>query len=212
MFTRYAFLWIASVFFFAPPCHAGRVYQLIDYPANQNGHILKGTITTTDDASADSLLNVAEILSWQWSISGANTFAASSTEFLNETSVATGVQITTEAIALPIANFSAPGPFTLALARQSPGGRGGAYGHSLSWTSVNTPAAGTRNISSAARQRDDAFLSFWFGPATFASSSARVIAVAVPEPATGLLLTACTLMWTMRRHRHRLRIPTSKRP
>jgi hypothetical protein len=169
------------------PCHADRVYQLVDYPANQNGHTLSGTITTTDDAPNDSLLDLSEILSWQWSITGPNTFAANSTEFLDNTSLALGVQITTQAISLPVANFGDPGPFRLELSRRTSLGSRGQLSHSLAWQSVNTPSAGTTNFSSANRQSGDAVQSFWFGSATFPSSSSWVVAVAIPEPMTILL-------------------------
>jgi hypothetical protein len=182
------------------PCRADRVYQLVDYPANQNGHTLNGTITTTDNAPTDSVLDLSEILSWQWSITGPNTFAANSTEFLDNTSLALGVQITTQAISLPVADFGDPGPFRLELSRRTSLGGRGQLSHSLAWQSVNTPSAGTTNFSSANRQDGDAVQSFWFGTATFPSSSSWVVAVAIPEPTT-MLLTVCamaTIFW--RRH------------
>ena len=47
---------------------AARIYSLVNYPDLQNGHTLKGTITTTDDAPEDGLLDVAEILDWEWEV------------------------------------------------------------------------------------------------------------------------------------------------
>jgi hypothetical protein len=166
---------------------ADRVYKLVDYPANQMGHTLNGTITTTDDAPNDSLLDMAEILSWQWNISGPNSFAANSTQFLNNSSQAFGVRITPSSIALPVANLSNPGPFRLSLARSTPISRGD-FGHSLSWHSVNTPSAGTMNHSYSGRMDGDALQSYWHGPATFPSSSGWIVAIAIPEPTTSLLI------------------------
>ena len=48
---------------------AARIYRLVDYPDLQNGHTLSGTITTTDDAPDDGLLDLAEILDWEWEVS-----------------------------------------------------------------------------------------------------------------------------------------------
>jgi hypothetical protein len=183
------------------PSRADRVYQLVDYPANQNGHTLNGTITTTDDAPNDSLLDVAEILSWQWGISGPNSFAANSTEFLTNSSVALGVQITTEAISLPAPTLSDPGPFRLVLSRRTSLGGRGELSHGLMWQSVNTPSAGTTNISSAGRMQGDAIQSFWSGSATFPGRSGWVAAVAIPEPTTLLLLTACAIPGALWRRR-----------
>jgi hypothetical protein len=180
---------------------ADHVYKLIDYPANQNGHTLNGTITTTDDAPNDSLLNVAEILSWQWSISGPNSFAANSTEFLDNASVALGVQITTEAISLPAPTLSDPGPFRLVLSRRTSLGGRGELSHGLMWHSVNTPSTGTTNISSAGRMQGDAIQSYWSGSATFPGRLGWVVAVAVPEPTTGVLFTACAIMGALWRRR-----------
>jgi hypothetical protein len=183
------------------PSRADRVYQLVDYPANQEGHTLNGTITTTNDAPNDSVLDLAEILNWQWSVSGANSFAANSTEFLDNTSIALGVQITTEAISLPVADFGNPGPFRLELSRRTSLGGRGQLSHSLAWQSVNTPSAGTTNFSSANRQNGDAIQNFWFGTARFPGRLGWVVAVAIPEPTTLLLLTVCAMPAALWRRR-----------
>jgi hypothetical protein len=182
------------------PCHADHVYQLVDYPANQEGHTLNGTITTTNDAPNDSILDVAEILSWQWSISGPNSFAANSTEFLDNASIALGVQITTEAISLPAPTLSDPGPFRLVLSRRTSLGGRGELSHGLTWQSVNTPSAGTTNISSAGRMQGDAVQGFWSGSATFPGRLGWIVAVAVPEPTT-MLLFSCAIPAALWRRR-----------
>ena len=178
------------------PSRADRVYQLIDIPSNQNGHSLNGTITTTDDAPNDSVLNVAEILGWQWSISGANSFSATSMDFLIDATTTFGVRISPDAISLPIGSRVPSSALTLS--RQFAGGRG-PYIHELSWR-VNDGNP-TSALSSARRQDGDAGQSFWFGPATFPTSSGWVVAVAVPEPATGLLLVACVIPGALWRRR-----------
>jgi hypothetical protein len=183
------------------PCRADRVYNLVDYPGNQEGHTLNGTITTTNDAPNDSLLDVAEILSWQWSITGPNSFAANSTDFLDNTSIALDVQITTQAIYLPATTLSDPGPFRLTLSRRTSLGGRGELSHGLAWQSVNTPSAGTTNFSSAGRMNGDAIQSFWSGSASFPGRLGWVVAVAVPEPTTMLLLTACAIPSALWRRR-----------
>jgi hypothetical protein len=181
-------------------CRAERVYRLVDNPASQEGHFLNGTITTTNDAANDSSLDLAEILGWQWSVSGPHSFAASSQDFLNNTSIAIGVRITNQAISLPVATLSTPGPFRLSLSRETPMVRG-AFVHSLFWSSLNTPSAGTRNIYSASYLQSDAILSFWSGNATFPSNSGWLIAVAVPEPSTVVLIVLAAMVAPIRRLR-----------
>jgi len=50
-------------------CDAAHIYNLVDYPDLQNGHTVTGTITTTDDAPDDGLLDIAEVLDWEWEVS-----------------------------------------------------------------------------------------------------------------------------------------------
>ncbi len=61
---------IAILLLFFEVAHADRVYQLVDYPAVQNGYSLSGSITTTDDAPADGKLALNEVIDWQYHIRG----------------------------------------------------------------------------------------------------------------------------------------------
>lgn len=193
MLTLRSLLLLSCALICAAPCQAGRVYRLVDYPANQNGHFLKGTITTTDDAPSDSLLGLAEILSWQWNISGANTFAASSQDFLNDSSLVMGVQISNDAISIVPATIDNPFPGrVLQLSRETLSPRRGSLSHRLSWDTIYV--LGDTNIYSASRLVGDAIQSFWSDTVDVDSDATWLIAIAVPEPATGLLLTTCVLL------------------
>ena len=77
--------------------HAARIYQLVNYPALQEGHTLAGTITTTDDAPDDSVLEAAEILHWQWTITGPNNLSADG----SSPTQLEGITITTNSIEFP---------------------------------------------------------------------------------------------------------------
>ena len=48
---------------------AARIYRLVDYLDLQNGHTVTGTITTTDEAPEDGLLETDEIVDWEWEVS-----------------------------------------------------------------------------------------------------------------------------------------------
>ena len=56
--------------------HADLTYQLTDNVAEQNGHSLTGQIVTTDSAPDDGVLDVGEVLSWNYSVSGPTPLAA----------------------------------------------------------------------------------------------------------------------------------------
>jgi hypothetical protein len=181
------------------PCaQADRVYALVDYPAYQNGHALRGSITTTDDAPLDSLLTANEILSWNWQLSGANSLAATSTDFTVADKTSIQVRITESAIDLP-QDLSMIGPAILRLGRATPTSRG-SFGHHIRWQarpllSPSTP----ENAFDAAKFEGDAVLRYWstnFVPV----SPYWTVAVAVPEPTSfGLgFVGACGVMLTRR--------------
>ena len=64
MGTKYSLL-LAAV---TTPASAARIYNIVDYPDLQNGHTVTGTITTSDGAPDDGLLDIAEILDWEWEV------------------------------------------------------------------------------------------------------------------------------------------------
>jgi hypothetical protein len=177
---------------------AERVYALVDYPAYQNGHSLRGSITATDDAPLDSLLTASEILAWNWQLSGANSFAASSTDFTLDDKTSIQVRITESAIELP-QDLGGIGPAILRLGRATPTSRG-SFGHHIRWQSRPLLSPTTpENGFGAAKFEGDAVLNFWntnFLP----EGPYWTIAVAVPEPTSvGLgFIGACGVLLTRR--------------
>ncbi len=86
--------------FLTPGADAALIYDLVNYPAEQNGHSLSGTITTTDAAPDDGQLMVTEILSWEIEIVGPSGFSGAMSD-VNSNTIATGVTITPTQIILP---------------------------------------------------------------------------------------------------------------
>ena len=48
-----------------------QVYEFNNYPAEQSGSTLTGTITVSDTAPDDGLLSVGEILAWEFTMTDA---------------------------------------------------------------------------------------------------------------------------------------------
>jgi hypothetical protein len=191
-------LWGAAV-----RCDAARVYQFVDYPADQEAYSLTGTITTTDDAPLDSILDTAEILDWQWSITGPYPFSASQADFLTDHTAATGVRISQTAIELPLATVDRPQPAQLKLSRQTSLAPRGSLGHALSWGTRYHAMSGQFTFYSARSLHGDAIQGYWGTQPTSIGPSIWPIAIAIPEPAT--LVTAAVgaliLMLSVRRRR-----------
>jgi hypothetical protein len=165
-------------------CDAARVYQFVDYPADQEGYSLTGTITTTDDAPLDSILDAAEILDWQWSITGPYPFSASRADFLTDHTAATGVRISQTAIELLLATVDRPQLSQLQLSRQTSLTPRGSLGHTLSWGTRYDAMSGHFNFYSARSLHGDAIQGYWGTQPTSLGSSTWAIAVAIPEPGT----------------------------
>jgi hypothetical protein len=169
----------------ATPCNAARVYQLVNYPTDQAMHSLSGTITTTDEAPLDSILETAEILDWQWSITGANTTIASRNDFLTDRTMASGIRISPTAIELPLGTPDNPLLRELVLSRETSLAPRGAYRHTLSWGSrwlIDTQEQFNRY--SASSMQGDAIQGYWNTSGASLGPDSWVIARAVPEPAT----------------------------
>lgn len=66
--SRAATLVVVVASLLSEPANAARVYRFVDYPGLQVGHVVSGALTTTDSASDDGVLNLAEILDWQWEV------------------------------------------------------------------------------------------------------------------------------------------------
>lgn len=64
----------------ASSVYATLIYDLVNYPADQNGHTLTGTITTAVTAPDDGLLTSAEILAWEFDITGPVPMSGSSSD------------------------------------------------------------------------------------------------------------------------------------
>ncbi len=84
----------------APSANAALIYDLANYPADQNGHSLSGTITTTDTAPDDGQLLATEILSWEIDVIGPHGFSGAMSD-ANSNTLAAGVAITPTEIVLP---------------------------------------------------------------------------------------------------------------
>jgi hypothetical protein len=167
---------------------AARIYSLVNYPDLQNGHTLSGTITTTDDAPDDGLLDLAEILDWEWSVTGPNDFAAQFAPPAPHTSttIVRNIAISPKSIemaSIPDAN--------LRLASTSgPTGRG-MNAYRLNWFTSLEDASNEqllRTVASGVEQGDFA-RRFWSDNFTSPVENSIVIARLVPEPSTLLLIT-----------------------
>jgi hypothetical protein len=53
----------------AAPARADRVYAFNNYPADQDGGTLSGSITVLDSAPDDGVLNIGEVVGWNWTAS-----------------------------------------------------------------------------------------------------------------------------------------------
>jgi hypothetical protein len=168
-------------FAIALPCSAARVYQLVNYPPDQDGYSLAGTITTTDQAPLDSILDVAEILDWQWSAAGPIPVVASRNDHVLDETVASGLRITNSTIELPLATPAHPQLAQLRLAKSASVPRG-SVGHRLIWSTRYDAVAGTTTSFSASTAHGDVLRGYWFGPSTGAGPTSWLIATAVPEP------------------------------
>jgi hypothetical protein len=192
-------------------CNAARVYQIIDYPLLQEGHTLTGTITTTDDAPLDSLLQTDEILAWQWSIMGPrvryglppgeDTFTATHLDLEDSSTVSTGVRISNRAIELPLATAESPEWAELLLGRSGPDARG-ADTRRLRWsTAYIDDERGQSNWYAAIVMFGDAGFGFWISMADSPGDPSWLLAKAIPEPSTfasGCLAALCLVQWRSR--------------
>ena len=157
--------------------YADRVYRLLNNPEYQAGFLLSGTIVTADTAALDEQLDISEILSWQWTISGGRDYSMTSEDLLTDLSVATGVQITDEWISLPFGP-TAPELATLILSGRTPAGRG-ALVRDLSWETTNVSGLFLANSQARREEEGGAFDTIWSGPAD-SPGPRLIIAVAVP--------------------------------
>lgn len=188
----FSWLLICPLLLAAASAHAERIYHLVDYPDLQNGHTLSGTITTTDDAPDDGLLDAEEILAWQWSITGSRTFMQSSE--LETRRIVDGMSISARGIELP---HDEPARFDL-----RSDNRGGFDGNSfdLSWFAHNNTLAGNFVYRSQLTGivEGDLYRIFWDTERDSIDGGKHLIATAVPEPNLVVWLGVCILTFRSR--------------
>ena len=177
---------------FTSPAHAARIYELVNYPDLQNGHTLTGTITTTDNAPDDGLLALEEILDWQWSVSGANSFLAQKSDFFSEESGTTGVSISDRSISI---NLQTSNRAMLRLNRSDISGDfpQEINGHDLTWIKDDPAQTVTGTRYGAWSSQGGELTDFWLGVGLSDKNSIWEIAIAIPEPTTTALIIPVAL-------------------
>lgn len=83
-----------------PGVRAALIYDFVNYPADQNGHALTGTITTADTAPDDGVLMAAEILAWEFEVTGPDALSGSSSD-AGASQIVFGATITPTEIVFP---------------------------------------------------------------------------------------------------------------
>lgn len=87
-------------FFLARNATADLIYYFGNYSIDQNGHSLTGTLVVSDTAPSDGLLVDAEILSWQFDVSGPRGFSSSSSNVSADVQLSGIVTITETEISM----------------------------------------------------------------------------------------------------------------
>ena len=181
---RFSLLLLTLALLTPTSTHAARIYSLIDYPDLQNGHSLRGTITTTDEAPDDGLLKVEEILDWEWEISGPNNLSAtfnSLPPFESETAIQS-VNISAAVIELPRVDNS-----MLSLSQRAIAGRGLTIYNLVWFTRFDDSTNMILQESAGGLSGGDFFSLFWRTPFENLDNSSLVIAKVVPEPSSATL-------------------------
>ena len=167
-------LLLLSLALLAPiSAHAARIYNIVDYPDLQNGHSLSGTITTTDDAPDDGMLQEEEVLDWHWEISGPNNITA---DWVEENSVFTNnILITEDQIQLVLDSNSG---MVLITPQDFPT-------VSLQWVTIKTSVDENLFFSEVAAGfiGRDGLIPYWTSQVETNGETNWVIATVVPEPA-----------------------------
>jgi hypothetical protein len=186
----------------AASCSAQRVYQFVDYPVYQHGHTLTGTITTTDDAPLDSILDEAEILDWHINITGQYPLTASRYQYPLDFTEVRGIRISDSVIELPLAVAGDSLPGRLLISESTVGDSRGAYDYRLSWFTRFDAVRGTLLTYGAFTLNSDVVRDRWFGDISARGGSNWLIATAVPEPcAAALLVLGTCFVASLRLHR-----------
>jgi hypothetical protein len=201
--SRFCLLCCLTLFTLLPAeaARAARIYRLVDYPALQNGHALTGTITTTDDAPIDSVLQANEILDWRWSITGASklsaTHALPSSPDL-PTTRAEGITITSASIEIPFDSSA------VLFLRQIDSGFGPLIRSVVWFTELNNMTGEYATQNAASYFAGDILIRYWLNPLAQSPNSSRwIVATIVPEPLSGWLMIEAFICLSFRRVRRR---------
>ena len=158
-FLALAVLLFASI----PNAGADLTYHLVDFPDQQNGHGLSGSITTDGTLG---VLSASNILDWTWSISGPTNFTISDAHG----TVVTGSQLIATATVLTFSFTTTHAMFSI----------GNTPAKELRWESYRPPS--NQHLYAAWGPSGG---NLWLAHPQ--NGSTRVIGVIVPEPSTLLL-------------------------
>lgn len=163
------------------PAHANTTYSLVNYPGDQNGWILSGSITTDGKTGA---LTLTDVLSWSWTVtSGTTAYTYRSTDpgaFFGEENAPPDLIATSSALSVP---------FDQSVGMQDDSGV--AY-PTILWWSNNWGTTFSNEYGAQRHVPPASSIEFWttVNPTSFIASG-YVIATAaptVPEPSTLTLL------------------------
>ncbi|MGL4512518.1 MAG: hypothetical protein ACRCT8_05455 [Lacipirellulaceae bacterium] len=177
----------------AGECSAALLYQLIDYPALQNGYSLSGTIEVSDDAATDGTLTAEEILDWRWRAEGPLVYTGQfrPTPILGTPTRAVNVQI--DGLGIYLLSTGTP---RLQLQEYLRGGRASDSVDAV-WIAVD----GSFRYGLLGVREGDIGYSVWLqtiDPSSFPQGRLQIAAI-VPEPTTVALVSAVVVLSTIQR-------------
>jgi len=174
-------------------------YQLVNYPAYQNGWTLSGSITT--DGTIGQIAS-SDIESWTWTVSmNGSTYTATSTDLKTEAILA-GIEATPTSLLLPPAQLG--GPLT-GIDLFDPGFTGPGYG-SWAWVNYGFNWAYSCEVGTSANV-------LW-NSEEVTSLPVLVAGISVPEPASvalAALAGLCGIAYRLARKRRAERQATTDR-
>ena len=181
-----------------PAAHAARIYELVNYPDLQSGHTLSGTITTTDDAPDDGLLETEEIRDWEWMISGQTNIWAVY-EPTNGTAypptISEDIAISPSSIELP-----STAEATLSLMVVDDLGGGSVHTVGVGWATYFLNSSDIFvSVNSTSLFFDDVVQDYWYSTLDPPQESNWVIAEFIPEPSVIAISVAAALFITATR-------------
>lgn len=178
----------------ALPASADLEYQFVDYPDLQNGHTLSGLLTLSDSAADNGFLTNEEILDWNFAVTGPRTYGSSK---VADSFVISGeVLIDTESIKIVFPEEDDTNAFDLT---------DNSGGPTLRYQLVNDiDGVGIIDLyGSTENGSNDEAWQFFGGTLGGSVTEGWVIATAVPEPSSHLLLLGGCLLTALRGRRRR---------